>query len=149
MTRPETTFNKTTVSEDMRGCKGRILLVDDEQIIIDLWSEILRVQQYHVDWRKTNFEAFRAFQAAPDFYDLVITELSTINIRGLVLNELLKKNRPDLPVIILAGFSYPHAEAEAKAVGVRHFLYKPIKAKELCKIIEQTIEGGARVENAH
>lgn len=141
------------VTKGATGCKGNILFVDDERLIIDLWTEILDAQGYHVEWRTTNFDAYRAFQESPGHFDLVITELNTFNIRGLVLNELIKKIRPDIPIIILTGFSYPNDEEEAQAIGVRHFLHKPIKAEKLCQIIshilneDQAHREPARTEN--
>ena len=128
-----------TVDPEKKDNLKKILLVDDEKIIFDLWKEVLSAQGYQVDWRVSSFDAYQAFQSSPWDYDLVITELSTVNIKGIVLNELIKKIRPDTPVIILTGFSYPHDEIEAKSVGIRHFLYKPIKAETLCRIIKQTL----------
>ncbi|MBP9010635.1 MAG: PAS domain S-box protein [Smithellaceae bacterium] len=124
--------------EILRG-RGRILLVDDEEPIASLGQEILSSLGYEVDVRYSSNDALEAFQAHPDRYDLVITDMTMPNMTGAGLARELLKIRPDLPIILTTGYSDRIDEEQAKKIGFREFLMKPVSLIELSRVVKEQL----------
>ncbi|MGE5799061.1 MAG: hypothetical protein ACM337_01900, partial [Syntrophaceae bacterium] len=56
------------------GRRGRILFVDDEEIICETYGDMLQQLGHEVSARISSVEALEAFKAGPDEFDLVITD---------------------------------------------------------------------------
>lgn len=55
----------------------------------------------------------------------------------------VRRLRPDIPVVICTGFSDAFSEAQSEAVGVRHFMHKPIIMRDLAETICRALAGEA------
>lgn len=58
---------------------------------------------YTVETRTSSIEALELFRAQPDKFDLVITDLTMLNMTGDELAKELMAIRPDIPIIICTG----------------------------------------------
>jgi PAS domain S-box-containing protein len=127
----------------------RILFVDDEEIIAQMGKEILEVLGYKVESRTGSVEALEVFRADPAGFDLVIADQTMPNLTGAELARQLMKIRPDVPVILCTGFSDTVNEQQAKAIGIREYVMKPIVTNDLVKAIERALrshqDGGNEV----
>lgn len=83
--------------------------------------------------RTSSFETLEAFRAAPDKFDLVITDTTMPNVTGIQLAKILIDIRSDIPIIICTGFSEKISEDKARAMGVRGYVMKPVVKNELDK----------------
>ncbi len=83
--------------------------------------------------RTGSFETLEAFRAAPDKFDLVITDSTMPNMTGIQLAKILIDIRSDIPIIICTGFSEKISEDKAKAMGIRGYVMKPVVKSELDK----------------
>ncbi|OPZ24984.1 MAG: Blue-light-activated protein [Deltaproteobacteria bacterium ADurb.BinA179] len=126
-------------TEEIPRGRGRILLVDDEETIASLGREILSSLGYEVAVRYSSYDALEAFRAHPDRYDLVITDMTMPNMTGVGLARELLKLRPDLPIILTTGYSASINEEEAKKIGIREFLMKPVSLAELSRAVKAHI----------
>jgi len=117
----------------------RILFVDDEEIIAQMGKEILEVFGYKVESRTGSVEALEVFRADPAGFDLVIADQTMPNLTGAELARQLMKIRPDIPVILCTGFSETVNERQAKAIGIREYVMKPIVTNDLVKAIERAL----------
>lgn len=81
--------------------KKTILHIDDEVDIRAVLAQFLQRSGYEVISAATPSEAFRALESASP--DLIITDLQLDEADGLETVEQLKRNKPDLPVILLTG----------------------------------------------
>ena len=122
----------------------RILLVDDERTLAELGHQMLSELGYRVETRTAPLEALAAFKAAPEKYDLVITDLAMPQMTGLKLARRLAEIRPDVPIILCSGFSDQTDEANARAIGVRAFLFKPLLMRELAEAVRQALDSSRR-----
>ncbi|MFO7715151.1 PAS domain S-box protein [Desulfosarcina sp.] len=118
----------------------RILLVDDEEPIMRLEKQILERLGYQVTSRISSVDALEAFKANPDAYDLVITDMTMPNMTGDQFARKLLSIRPDMPVIILTGFSERISQENAADFGIKGLLMKPIVKSELAKMIRQVLD---------
>ena len=117
-----------------------ILLVDDEEQIALMVQEMLERLGYRVTSRTSSVEALKAFQAQPDIFDLVITDMAMPNMTGTELAPELLKVRPDIPIIICTGFSEIVNEDKAMAMGIREYLMKPIIRNEMAIAIRRVLD---------
>ena len=95
---------------------------------------------YEVAVRFSSHDALAAFRAQPERFDLVITDMTMPNMTGAVLTRELLKIRPDLPVILTTGFSERINAEEAKQLGIREFLMKPVSLMDLAQAVQRVME---------
>jgi PAS domain S-box-containing protein len=131
---------KTPSQAPAQGTKEHILLVDDEVPLIQLNKQILEHLNYTVTTRTSSVEALEAFQANPNKFDLVITDMTMPNMTGDILTRELLKVRPDLPIIICTGFSESLTKAKSKQMGAKKMLMKPVITSELAKAIRTVLD---------
>lgn len=126
--------------EKPEGGSERILLVDDEEIIVSVEKKILERFGYMVTGRTSSIEALATFSADPDGFDLVITDLTMPDLSGEVLIKELLKIRPDIPVILCTGFSDKWSEKDADIPGFKAFLIKPVVVDDLIGTVRQVLD---------
>nr|WP_319396511.1 ATP-binding protein [uncultured Desulfobacter sp.] len=132
-----------TIPEDknlLQG-KGRILLVDDEQSLLEMGAEMLRRMGYGVVPENRPINALAIFQAAPQAFDLVITDQTMPKMTGHELALALMKIRPDLPVVLCSGYSELIDEKKAKELGIREFIIKPFTMDRLSEMTLKALGG--------
>ncbi|MEW5722662.1 MAG: PAS domain S-box protein, partial [Thermodesulfobacteriota bacterium] len=118
----------------------RILLVDDEETIVDSLGRILTRLGYEVAGATSSREALHLFEADPQRFDLVITDMTMPEITGDRLAGRLLELRPDLPVILCTGFSEKMSPEKARSLGIREFVMKPVVAREMARTIRRILE---------
>ncbi|MCG8618465.1 MAG: ATP-binding protein [Desulfobacterales bacterium] len=133
---------KPTAAGPARVRKGseRILLVDDQKTVINVERQILELLGYRVTSRLSGKEALEVFTASPDRFDLVATDMSMPEMTGDILAGKLLEIRPDLPIILLTGYSESIGRERALELGFRDLLMKPVRLRELSAAIRQTLD---------
>jgi PAS domain S-box-containing protein len=130
---------KTKDSELCHGGSERILFVDDEEILVKLWCDILEDLGYAVTATTNSSEALELFRRQPDQFDLVITDMTMPGMTGIDLSRVMLELRPDIPVILCTGFNELVTEENAKAIGIREFAMKPLNRKRIATIIRKAL----------
>ena len=109
-----------TAAAPSRSAGGeRILVVDDEEPIIKLGRGMLERQGYQVLALTSSEEALELFRSGPGEFDLVLSDVSMPELSGIDLARALIGIRPDIPVILMAGFTEMITEEAAQDMGVR------------------------------
>jgi len=106
-----------------RGTGERVLLVDDEEILVTLGQRFLERLGYNVVVETDPIAALAAFEANP--FDVVITDLTMPNLSGLDVGRQLFQMNPDVPVILTTGYSATLDVERARKLGFRDLLLKP------------------------
>jgi PAS domain S-box-containing protein len=135
-------------AEPLEGGTERILLVDDEKVIVNLQANVLERLGYRVTCRTSSVEALEAFKANPDAFDLLITDMAMPNMTGDLLAKAVKSIKPHLPVIICTGFSERINRERAQAIGVNGFLMKPVIRSQLAGMVRNVLDENARASAA-
>ncbi len=120
--------------------KGCILFVDDEEPIASLWHGMLTSLGYEVEVRLSSSDALEAFNAHPERFDLVITDMTMPNMTGAALAREILKIRPELPIIMTTGFSERINKEEAMKIGIREFFMKPVSLTILAQTVKQIMD---------
>ncbi|MFN2355286.1 MAG: ATP-binding protein, partial [Desulfopila sp.] len=115
--------------------KERILLIDDEQLLLEMSKNMLERLGYTVDAQTDSRAALAVFSASPGDFDLVITDQTMPDLTGLDLAEAMLRIRPSLPIILCTGYSSRVNEEIAKKHGIRSFLYKPIVKGNIVRLM--------------
>ncbi|MCK5542660.1 MAG: PAS domain S-box protein [Desulfobacterales bacterium] len=130
---------KTQAMEQTLTGTERILLIDDEKTIIKMEQSMLERLGYNVVAHDSSTEALKTFSAAPDEFDIIITDMSMPGMPGNILATELKKIRQDIPIILCTGFNNKISLVKAEDMGFKGFLPKPITIENLSKKIRQVL----------
>jgi PAS domain S-box-containing protein len=117
-----------------------ILFIDDEETLIDLAESMLKKLGYRVETRTRPDKALEAFGAAPDKFDLVISDMTMPGMTGDSLASELMKIRPDIPVIICTGYSERINEQRAKDLGIKGLIMKPFTIRSLSRTVRDALD---------
>lgn len=109
--------------------RPRILVVDDEAGIRDLLAKTLALAEYEVDLAAGGAEALDRLHRA--HYDLVITDLKMPGVDGMTLIRDARRFLPQLPIIIITGYSTEASAIEAINLGVNGYLTKPFRVPKV------------------
>ncbi len=120
--------------------KARVLVIDDEEIILSSLSNALQRSGYSVVTVNDSLKAIDVFSRTPDDFDLVITDLTMPRMTGVELSARLMQIRSGIPIILCTGYSDIINEHQAKAMGVREFLQKPASIGELKNAVRRALE---------
>ena len=130
------------VKVDGTVCGGteRILFVDDEAVLADLGQEQLQSLGYTVTAVTSSLEALARFQAQPDAFDLVITDMTMPGLTGKELARELLAVRRNIPIIMCSGFNEFINAGEAKEVGICEFFMKPYVTSRMTQVIRKALK---------
>lgn len=114
-----------------------VLIVEDEPIILEMLSEMVRHMGFMPVARQNPVEALEYFRSEPGAVDIVMTDLSMPEMGGDRLAEEIFNISPDTPVIICSGYSGKKYAEESNLRGPRIFLKKPIVSGVLFKTLNE------------
>jgi excisionase family DNA binding protein len=114
-----------------RDGRQRVLVVDDEASIRDLLAKTLALAEYDVDTAPDGSAALDRLRESRGAYNLVIADLRMPGMDGLTLIREVKQINPNLPIIIITGFSTESSAIEAVNLGVAGYLTKPFRVPQV------------------
>jgi PAS domain S-box-containing protein len=125
--------------EPLPGWHKRLLLVDDEGALVHLWQAALEHLGYSVVACTRSPAALHVFRAAPQSFDLVITDYTMPTMTGEVLAQELRRIRADIPIILYTGFSDTMTAERARVLGIDAFVLKALGVHGLNLTIRQVL----------
>ena len=131
---------QTPVKKQLPTGSERILIVDDEKALLDMMKMSLEALGYEVVIHSGSQGALEAINANPDYFDLVITDMTMPHMTGLEMAGKIFMVRPNLPVIMCTGFSELITKEKAHALGIRALLTKPILRADLAISVRKAID---------
>jgi len=112
------------------GNKKRILLVDDEPAILEIFSLLLREAGYRVETAEHALSAMCAVvRARPDLV-LADIRMPIVDGKGLVAELKSSSDTKDIPVVAITGYDGPGAQEAAFRAGYDGYLTKPIDVQK-------------------
>jgi two-component system, cell cycle sensor histidine kinase and response regulator CckA len=115
--------------------RGRLLIVDDEQLVRSAIRKVLTRRGFIVDEAPDGSAGLARVREAIEPYQGVLLDLSMPGISGERVLEQLRITHPDLPIVILSGFvADPSKVAAANAV-----LHKPLTSKLLVETLDRVL----------
>lgn len=112
-----------------QGHKGRILIIADEPALLKTYSKSLSGSGFEVVGASRANEDLE--RLTRDRFDLVIADIVVPGVEGLEVLEQIQSRFPDVPVVVMLPAPDNAAALRAAALGVVHFLIKPIAAEAM------------------
>jgi DNA-binding response OmpR family regulator len=109
----------------------RVLVVDDEQDVVNVVSEMLRVLGFAVRGETSGVKAIELIKT--ESYDLVILDLVLPEISGLEVLQQLRTTNQKTPVLLTAGVDIGEAKIDLVKYGNSDFLKKPFTIDDISR----------------
>ncbi len=122
---------------------GRVLVVDDEEMVGEFMSELLESWGLEVTVQTSPLKACKLVERDPGRFDLVITDQTMPKLTGLDLACQLSNIKPQLPIILYTGYSDKLVNADLKRCGVLALLSKPVEPAALKAILRANLPATA------
>ena len=130
------------LTEPSPGGNERILLVDDEEIVLTMTTEMLHNLGYEVVSARQSSEALEIFRSRPDRFHLIITDQTMPGMTGMELATEVLQVKQDMPIILCTGFSNENVWETALTIGIRKILSKPFVLDELASSVRDILDQG-------
>jgi len=113
----------------------RVLVVDDEPMIVSLLSTVLRENGWDVTEARSGTDGIDQLDRAR--FDVILTDLVMPGDSGIDLLRAAKEIHPDVEVILMTGYATADTAIEAMRNGAFHYIMKPLKAAEVVNLVEK------------
>jgi CheY-like chemotaxis protein len=142
----ETASVKEHMTSELPGGRERILLVDDEPMLMEVIGDMLTMLGYRVLATTSSTEALARFQEKPTNFDLVITDMNMPDLSGDRLASAIKSIRPDIGVILCSGYNRRLAEQGPESLGVDAAIIKPVSQSDLAQVVRKVLDRRRKLE---
>lgn len=113
----------------------RVLVVDDEPMIVSLLSTVLREKGWDVTEAWSGTDGIDQLDRAR--FDVILTDLVMPGDSGIDLLRAAKEIHPDVEVILMTGYATADTAIEAMRNGAYHYIMKPLKTEEVVNLVEK------------
>lgn len=122
-----------------RSTRGKILIVDDEEVIRESTSILLKALGYEFEAAEDGMEAVRLLTRGK--YSALITDMIMPEMNGLELIKKTRQIRPKIPIIAITGAEREFPYKMVMGAGADEYLGKPFGIKELKGKVEKVLKG--------
>jgi CheY-like chemotaxis protein len=115
---------------------GVILLIDDEELVLDVGQQFLKVLGYRVLAARDGREAIELYEIYRDLIDLVVLDIVMPKMGGGEVFDRLKEINPDIRVLLSSGYSIDGEATKILERGGSGFIQKPFKIEQLSQSLK-------------
>jgi signal transduction histidine kinase/DNA-binding response OmpR family regulator len=133
------------VGELPRGDGEIVMIVDDERALVAVAEEALAYLGYEPVGFDSSVAALQAFRADPKRFDLVLTDETMPDLRGTELTREIRQLRPEIPIILMSGYSGTQLSERAQAAGVTDVLRKPLVRRDIAEPVARALRVADRL----
>jgi CheY-like chemotaxis protein len=121
----------------------KVLVIDDEPLIRDIYSEFLELLGHEADVAVDGREGLGRFD--PLVHQIVVTDFLMPGLTGLEIAEAIRARSGTTPIVMISGSAAPQDERRAGRAGL-HFLRKPVAFAQFKATLAEVAEaaGAAR-----
>lgn len=121
----------------MNRLKGNILVVDDDPLILESLSLLLREHGFSITTCGNARDAIEEFGKGS--FTAVLTDIKMPEISGIELLEKIHASSPDIPIILMTAYAELDVAIDAIKKGAFDFIIKPFKSEQLVHSIEKAV----------
>jgi CheY-like chemotaxis protein len=122
-----------------RGQGQTVMIVDDEKLLVALAEETLAELGYEPIGFSSSVAALDAFREAPQRFDIILTDETMPDLVGTDFAQQIALLRPDIPIVLMSGYSGAQLHERASAIGIREVLHKPLQSKDIAECFERVL----------
>ena len=115
----------------------KILVVDDDRIVLDSCRRILEPEGFKVTIIPSANKALVLMNE--DSFEIMLLDVKMPERDGLSLLEEVRNKWPDIPIIVMSGYPVPETIAEAMKLGASGFINKPFTPDELLGSVRRAL----------
>ncbi|MEF9427595.1 MAG: response regulator, partial [Candidatus Mariimomonas ferrooxydans] len=116
----------------------KILVVDDEPVVIKSAERVLKAEGYIIDSALSGKEAVAKMES--NTYSLVLTDLKMPEMDGISLIRWIKQKKPDTGIVIITGYPSQDTIREALELGIIDYVPKPFTQAVLTDVTHRAVE---------
>lgn len=135
----ETSVGEIESSPIPHGHGERILFVDDEEALARVGKKVLEKIGYSVTTMTNPLEAFAAVRDQPEYFNLVVTDLTMPVMDGAKLGGQMLQIQPRLAILLTTGYNSAMTADRARELGFRELLIKPATTRVLAEAVHQAL----------
>jgi NADP-reducing hydrogenase subunit HndA len=120
------------------SAEPKILVVDDELVVIRSAERVLKSEGYQIEGALGGREAILKMEQGT--YDLVFTDLKMPEVDGITLIRWIKKSRPNVGIVIITGYPSQDTMKEALELGIIDYVPKPFTPSVLLDVTKRAVE---------
>jgi PAS domain S-box-containing protein len=128
------------IIESLPRGSERILLVDDEQMVAQMAARMLTRLGYEVTSQTSPTEALASFRSNPQAFDLILSDFTMPGMTGIDLARELRKDRPDIPIVLCTGFNERLLEENARELRIEEIVLKPLERSQLAELVRRVLD---------
>jgi PAS domain S-box-containing protein len=121
---------------------GLALLIDDEAVVQDTVSQMLKSIGFGVQLATDGQAGVDQFRATPDAFALVMLDLTMPRLNGDEVHRILRELRPNLPVVVMSGYSEQEISNRFGTHAPAAFLQKPFRLPDLRETLRTILTPG-------
>lgn len=121
---------------------ARLLVIDDERGLRDMFARVIGSLGYQVVTAPNGEEGVALARAEP--FDAVFCDIMMPGISGIEVMQILRREKPELPVVIMTGYPNAESEQDALALGAAAFMAKPCTIEEIEAVIDKIVKKGGK-----
>jgi PAS domain S-box-containing protein len=122
-----------------RGEGQRVLVVDDEELLVKLATRTLEDLGYAAVGFTSSAAALAAFRADPQRFDALITDERMPGMSGSALIREVRGIRDGMPIVLMSGFVGGAVASRAREAGAEEVLKKPLSARDLAASLARVL----------
>ena len=129
----------STLATRSPAIKHRILIVDDDELVIESFEHVFQEfgSGFSVEKTTDSREAIKLIES--NYYDLIITDLVMPDVDGIQVLQRAKEIQPDTEVILITAYSSYNSAVDAMYFGASDYISKPIKREIVFEILEKWV----------
>lgn len=119
---------------------AKILLVDDEEIVLKSISALLAGEGHETVAKLSVPEALEAMKEAE--FDLLITDIRMAPVDGMELIRIVHERDPDFPIIVISAYTADKVKDEGFKQGCSAYLSKPFRVQDVLDAVNTSLKKG-------
>ncbi len=124
--------------------KGKILVIDDEQDIRDIFKDRLEKAGYNPILAENGEEAISLLRSGDNMINVgvILCDIRMPKVNGIECIKFLRQEAPGIPIVVITG--YPDSELATKLIaqGVKEYLVKPVDKEKMLDVINKIVAEG-------
>lgn len=120
--------------------RGLLLLIDDEEVIREIGSEMFESMGFSCITAKNGVEGIQLYQEHKADIRLVVLDIELPGLSGEKVYETLKEINPDIKILLVSGYGKDYLETFFFKQKVVHFASKPFQLSKLKQTIDQLMQ---------
>ncbi len=123
--------------------KKKILIVDDDRIVLDSCQRVLEAENFKVLLASSANEAIQLLKT--EYFDLMIMDVKMPEKDGMYILDKIREKWPleywpELPVLVMTGYPTMETIKELRKKGARDFIPKPFTPDELLESVKKALK---------